>query len=104
MVGRREVRLALHDGIEQSQHRLVGDVGEPLARLGRHAGGRQILEELLRFAGDAGGAQRLDEQRAATALRCENQVRGGSFRHASEPNSKLIRLHNRVIAHSDFNY
>ena len=40
------------------------------------AGGRQVLEELLRLAGHAGGPQRFDEQRAAAALRREHEVSG----------------------------
>ena len=50
---RGEVGLALVEGVEQAQDRFVLDALEPLPRLRRLAGGRQVLEELLRLAGDA---------------------------------------------------
>src|SRR6185437_4028767 len=56
------------------QDRLVLGVGEPLAWLRGHPGGRQVLEELLRLACAAGGPQRLGQQRAATALRGEHEI------------------------------
>jgi len=61
--------------VEQPQNRVVLDSGEPLPRLRRHTGRRQVLEELLRLAGTARRAQRLDQQRAAAALRSEHEVR-----------------------------
>jgi len=66
---RRGVRGTGVQRIEQWQDRLVLNSGEPLPRLGRHAGGRQVLEELLWFPGTSRRAQRLDQQRAAAALR-----------------------------------
>ena len=81
-LGGGQIRLALDQRVEQSQDRPVGDVGEPFPRLRRHAGLRQVLEELLRLARHPGGPQRLDQQGAAAALGCEDQVRGGVVRHA----------------------
>ena len=79
-LGGGEVRRAHVQRVEQAQDRLVLDAGEPLPRLRRLAGGRQVLEELLGLAGDAGRPQRFDEQRAAAALGSQHQVRGRAKR------------------------
>ena len=71
---RREVRLALVERVQQSQDRLVLDTFEPLPRLRRLAGGRQVLKELTGLTGHARRPQRFDEQRAAAALRREHQI------------------------------
>jgi hypothetical protein len=84
-LGRGEVGLALVERVEQPQDRLVAGVGEPLTRLRRLAGGRQILEELLWLTGDTGRAQRLDQQGASAALRREHEI-GRRGCHAQKPN------------------
>ena len=84
----REVRLpvqAVQRGVrrrrrgrgvrEQPGDVRVADVGEVVERRGRDAGGGSRLEELLGMPGDAGGLQRLAQQRAAAALRRADQVR-----------------------------
>ena len=73
-LGRRKIGLAFVQRIQQSQDRFVLDACEPLPRLRRHAGGGQVLEELLRLTRHAGRPQRFDEQRAAAALRREHQI------------------------------
>ncbi len=75
-LGRREIRFSFVQWVEQSQDRFVLDVCEPLPRLRRHAGGGQVLEELLRLTCHAGRPERFDQQRAAAALRREHQVSG----------------------------
>src|SRR4029079_2734896 len=70
----REVGRALVERVEQPQYRLVLDALEPLSRLRRLTGTRQILEELAGFPGNACGPQGFDEKGAAASLRRENQV------------------------------
>ena len=70
---RGEVGLALVERVEQAQNRFVFDALEPLPRLRRLAGGRQVLKELP--GSPATPVARRDSTSSVLPLRCDASTR-----------------------------